>query len=70
MAFFLRYLTVSAHLGALITYVFCPGQYCVAWWIGGGSGKIFCDVKIKTLLSDANSTIGHHFCILNHKRLY
>ena len=36
---------------------------CTAWWIAGGrSGNIFDDVRIiMTLLSDSNSTIGHHY---------
>ena len=42
--------------------------WCTAWWIAScRSSSMFNDVKIvMTLLSDAHSTIGHHYFILNH----
>ena len=54
--------------GDLIAHVFLHWAMCTTWWIAGGcSGNIFDNVKIIiTLLSDANSTIGHHYFILNH----
>ena len=69
--FLLECSTLYRHIfGDLISFLSYSWAMCSALWTGGRSSNIFYNVKIKMFLSDANSTKGHHCCILNHKRIY